>query len=304
MPEVFINYRTSDGKDPAFRIYDELTRRFGEGRAFLASRSIPKGADYAMALDQGVRRSTVLLALIGPRWLDEPDRERPERRALDRADDWVRREIEEAFAWSLVVLPVLIGRHAEQLDRDRLPESIARLAECQYTRFTLRTAAHDLKELGDELARIIPAFAAADRDAGGQGDGTPGAVGTPTAAGTPRPGAGAAPAGSGGAPGGIGTRGDHHGTLIGEAHGILHSGTGALYQVDGITGDAHLGDRFEGGLVQGDSYGGDRVAGDKFGGDRVGGDQAKGDGAAVLHGDGQTVSHTFGTARRRRADER
>ncbi|RMI34543.1 toll/interleukin-1 receptor domain-containing protein [Streptomyces triticirhizae] len=288
MPDVFINYRTSDGKEIAYRVHEELTRRFGEGAAFLAAKSIPKGTDYAEALDRGVRRSEVLLALIGPRWLDEPDRNRPEGRALDAEHDWVRREIEEAFACGLVVLPVLLGRRAEQLDAKRLPESIARLAECQYLRFELRTAEHDLKQIGDELARIVPRLGAADRDAG-NGDGASGAA-----------------AGAGLGPDG-GDAGDVHGfgnVSLGDGReAMFHTGTGAQFRVDGLPPGAQLGNRYgethiSGDTVHGDSYGGDRIEGEK-----VGGVQVNGDGAVLGDGAGSVAPH-FGPARRRRADER
>ena len=62
------------------------------------------------------RRSRVLLALIDEEWVDAPDRYQPGRRALDNPKDWVRREIEGALSSGALIVPLLIGRHVEQLD--------------------------------------------------------------------------------------------------------------------------------------------------------------------------------------------
>ncbi|WP_062214532.1 toll/interleukin-1 receptor domain-containing protein [Streptomyces sp. NBRC 109706] len=287
MPEIFINYRTIDGKEIAYRIYDELTRRFGEGRAFLAGQSIPKGDNYESALDRGVRRSEVLLVLIGSRWLDAPERDRPDRRALDNEQDWVRREIEEAIRCGLVILPVLIGRHVEQLDARRLPSSIAPLAECQYTRFALRTAAHDLRELGDELVRIVPDLATTDRDAPAQGDDRP------------RPGDDGNDRRNGSADGAsqFSTAQDNSGTLIGTSQGPVHSGTGDLVLGNRVSGDTYHGDRI-GTQVRGDQVNGDQVAGGQVKADQVNGQVLSGG-----QGDASGSQLHFGPVRNRDTGE-
>jgi hypothetical protein len=161
--EVFINYRTKDGKETAYVIDQALSGRFGTDSIFRAPKSIEPGANYIDALVNGVRRSSVLLALIGPDWLNAPDRKRPGRRALDGAEDWVRREIEEAFACGVLVVPILLGRHTEQLEPQHLPLPLAGLADCQYLQFSLRNAESDLARLGDRLAKQVPALAALDK---------------------------------------------------------------------------------------------------------------------------------------------
>ncbi|MFF0724834.1 toll/interleukin-1 receptor domain-containing protein [Streptomyces sp. NPDC004134] len=269
MPEIFINYRTSDGKDAAYALYHELTRRFGDRMVFLAAQSIPAGENYNDALTKGVRRSSILLALIGHGWTDTVHPARPGTRALDHEDDWVRREIEEAFAHGVAVLPVLIGRHTEQLDPRRLPESIVALADCQYMRFTLRTAGHDLALIGDQLAKQVPELAAADR-------GPDPAV---TAAAPPaEQGPGADDTAPGmhntGQSGGIGNVSGRIGTVVGEANAPFHSGSGDL------------------------------VSGDRVDGDQINGPQVTGDGNIVGGGDHGGIDQNFGPARRRRENDR
>ncbi|MEV0601723.1 toll/interleukin-1 receptor domain-containing protein [Streptomyces sp. NPDC050315] len=217
MPEIFINYRTRGGKDAAYRFYEYLTQRFGEGAAFLAAKSIPLGHNYADVLDESVRRSSALLALVHHDWLDSPDRRRPERRALTDPKDWVRRELEEAFDWGVLVVPVLLERQTDQLDPRRLPRSIAQLAECQLERFSLRTAESDLARIGDRLAQQVPDLAARERN------------GKETTATTPQADTIVRNTGQSGGMGGL--RGTV-GTFVNESHGSLHTGSG-----DQVAGD-------------------------------------------------------------------
>ena len=76
------------------RIFDRLKRHYGEESIFMDFDSIPGGADFRLVLDESIKRSDVLLAVIGKHWLDIKDE--LGRRRLDREDDYVRREIAAA----------------------------------------------------------------------------------------------------------------------------------------------------------------------------------------------------------------
>ncbi|MGW9077154.1 toll/interleukin-1 receptor domain-containing protein [Streptomyces kronopolitis] len=149
MADVFINYRTGDGNDTAALIDNELSNRFGKDRAFRASKSISPGTAYPDALLTSLRRSALLLAVIGPDWINF-------RSKLRNPEDWVRKEILEAFACGLPVVPVLAGRMTERLEREDLPDELARLAELQSVRLDTQNAAADLKRLGDLVADMVP----------------------------------------------------------------------------------------------------------------------------------------------------
>ncbi|WP_033351635.1 toll/interleukin-1 receptor domain-containing protein [Kitasatospora aureofaciens] len=153
MPDIFVNYRTNDEDATATLIERELSRRFGTNRVFRASKSIRIGHAFPQELVTAVRRSSVLLAVIGQRWANA--RTADGRRALDDPEDWTRREIIEAFGSGALVVPVLVGR-VTRLDRHDLPPEIARLADCQYRRFDHRDADSCLSRLGDDLAEAIP----------------------------------------------------------------------------------------------------------------------------------------------------
>ncbi|MCH6159156.1 TIR domain-containing protein [Streptomyces marispadix] len=171
MPEVFINYRTNDGDQAAATIALELNQRFGDGTAFRASESIKPSQSYPDSLLAGLHACGALLALIGPGWLEAPDRQHPGRRALENEDDWVRKEILGAFARGLPVIPVLLGRHMERLDASALPRPLARLAYAQSLRYDPQQAPTDLARIGDALTDLVPGLTEKERESSPLADG-------------------------------------------------------------------------------------------------------------------------------------
>ncbi|MEK8142160.1 toll/interleukin-1 receptor domain-containing protein [Streptomyces sp. M10(2022)] len=157
MTDVFINYRTGDGEKTAALIDQELSRRFGSDRIFRASKSIAPGQAYPDELLHHLRRSAVLLAVIGPDWTNFQSR-------LRDPEDWVRKEITEAFACELPVVPVLDGRKTDRLNEHDLPDELARLAEIQSVPFSTQDAETGLKRLGDVVADMVPGLRDLDRD--------------------------------------------------------------------------------------------------------------------------------------------
>jgi hypothetical protein len=157
MCEVFINYRTGDGDEAAALLERALSDRFGEGKVFRAARSIAPGDPYAEKLLSAARSCSVLLAVMGPGWTRHSQ--------LCDENDWVRREILTAFDHTTRVIPVLKGRTAERLSAADLPPELASLADVQSLRLDTRDNGADLRRIGDELARLVPALRAADRSA-------------------------------------------------------------------------------------------------------------------------------------------
>lgn len=153
---VFINYRGEDSHSYGALLHAELSRQFGPDLVFLDSMSIPAGADYVEHLLNRVRRARVVLAVIGAQWLavENPGRGR----RLDDPDDWIRRELVEAFAAGVRVIPVLTDT-AQMPTEDQLPVELAPLGRCQFRRLRHRDAAAD-------LARLVADLAAADPDLG------------------------------------------------------------------------------------------------------------------------------------------
>lgn len=150
---VFINYRSADSRSYGALLHAELSRQLGLTRVFLDSESIPAGSDFATELLGRVRCSRVLLAVIGPRWLADTG---PDGRSIDDADDWIRRELVEAFTAGVTVIPVLTDE-ADLPTAEELPADIADLAGRQYRRLRHRDASTD-------IARIVGDVVAADPD--------------------------------------------------------------------------------------------------------------------------------------------
>ncbi|MGV9313537.1 toll/interleukin-1 receptor domain-containing protein [Streptomyces sp. NPDC003691] len=233
MPLVFVNYRTGDEEGTATLIDRELSRRFGEENVFRASKSITPGAHFQQELLTAVRRSRVLLAVIGTRWHEVTSS--TGRPALESPDDWTRKEIREAFETAAVVIPLLIGK-VGRLRHEDLPDDIGELADCQYLRFNHRSAATDLERLVDHLVARVPELIPAEKRYGDERS----ASGTGTTAGQPeRSGDGDADldrrqtprVDKSGQNGGIGdVHGGFSGTFVDKPQGPVHTGSGHLYQ--------------------------------------------------------------------------
>jgi tetratricopeptide (TPR) repeat protein len=148
---IFINYRGADSDTAAALIDRELTARFGRSSVFLDSLSIPAGADFVDELLGRLRTCSVLLVVIGSRWLTLTDA--AGHRRIDDPSDWIRREIVEAFAHGLRVIPVLTD-DAKLPAETELPADIAGLCRRQYVPLRRRYPTVDLDHL---VARIIEA---------------------------------------------------------------------------------------------------------------------------------------------------
>ncbi|MEV0256710.1 toll/interleukin-1 receptor domain-containing protein [Streptomyces sp. NPDC050732] len=232
MPDVFVNYRTGDGDQTATTLHNKLTARFGKDRIFRASQSIRPGAFFDDELTRGVRRSGVLLAVIGPDWIGHP--------ALHRTDDWVRKEILEAFRCGIPVIPILAGRRTERPTRSCLPKPLARLADCQTLRYDNQNDAYDMQRIGDALTDLIPELAKAEEVAA-KNSSLNAAQNTVDTA-------------YGGTVVQAGTVHGDAGTVIRGSQGPVHTGPGNLYNNSAhVTGDDSIST-----FVAGDNHGGIR----------------------------------------------
>lgn len=111
--KVFISYRRDDSAGHAGRLHDRLESVFGRDLLFMDVDAIPLGADFVQVLADEVEKCDVLLAIIGPGWLDARDEQGIRR--LDNPADFVRIEISTALARGIPVIPIL-------LDGTRVPK--------------------------------------------------------------------------------------------------------------------------------------------------------------------------------------
>jgi hypothetical protein len=149
---IFISYRRDDSRGYAGRLQGDLSRRYSDEHVF-RDIEIPPGADFGEYITGLVDRCNVVLAIIGPRWLDARDRD-GERR-IDDPDDWVRLEIERALARDGVeVIPVLVDG-ARLPPREELPESLLALRRRNAFELSDRRWDYDIEELGKHLDGLL-----------------------------------------------------------------------------------------------------------------------------------------------------
>ena len=122
---IFISYRRDDAQGEAGRLSDSLGDVFGESSIFLDVEGIQPGHDFRQVLEARIATCTVLLALIGPDWLQSIDASG--RRRLDDPHDFVRLEIATALSRGIPVVPVLL-RQARMVSSEALPADLSALA--------------------------------------------------------------------------------------------------------------------------------------------------------------------------------
>lgn len=125
--KIFLSYRRSDSPSSAGRLYDALSREFGPHRTFMDVDDIPVGVDFVNYLNGIVAQSSIMLVLIGPRWIGDGG---GEGRRIDDPNDFVRLEIEAALSRDIPVVPVLVEDVAFPAFAD-FPESLRPLARRQ-----------------------------------------------------------------------------------------------------------------------------------------------------------------------------
>jgi hypothetical protein len=87
--------------------------------------AIQPGRDFRKAIHENVGGCSVLLAIIGPDWLEARDAD--DARRLDNENDYVRLEIAAALKRDIPVVPVIV-RGARMPKASQLPEELRDLA--------------------------------------------------------------------------------------------------------------------------------------------------------------------------------
>jgi len=126
MASVFMSYRRSDQIALTGRVYDRLVQKFGSEQVFKDVEDIPAGSDFRKVLEQALTKADIVLAMIGPGWLNAADSQG--RRRLDNPDDFVRLEIATALKRDdVLVIPVLLD-NAKMPVANHLPADLKDLA--------------------------------------------------------------------------------------------------------------------------------------------------------------------------------
>jgi hypothetical protein len=156
MAEIFLSYRRDDSTSATGRLADALEAHFGDDRVF-RDREIGAGDNFVEAIRRSVESSTVVLVVVGRRWLAAGDT--AGRRRLDDADDFVRLEIELALAAHVAVVPVLV-EGATMPSAAELPPSLAEFSRCQAVELSDTRWRYDV----DRLVEMLQARFAIDSE--------------------------------------------------------------------------------------------------------------------------------------------
>lgn len=142
MPKVFLCYRRADLEHAAGRSYDRLVHHLGRANVFRDRSTLQSGANFSAKIARAIDQANWFLVLIGDNWLTE---------RLAEADDFVRREIEQALSRpTLTIVPLLCGK-AQMPQAEALPESIRVLAEKQAFRLHDESFDRDIDALAAEI---------------------------------------------------------------------------------------------------------------------------------------------------------
>jgi len=148
MAGIFISYRRSDAEGWAGRLSDALKADLPGVNIFRDIEDIPPGVNFDTYIGDAVGSCDVLIALIGPRWLNVTDKDG--RRRLDDPADFTRIEISTALKRNVRVIPALIGG-AEMPAMESLPEDLKRLARRQAYDLSDRRWVEDCRTLAKQL---------------------------------------------------------------------------------------------------------------------------------------------------------
>ena len=155
---IFVSYRRSDSAGWTGRLVAELSERLAATRIFIDIDAVAAGQDFHEAIESALSTSRVVLAIIGPRWLEPVEG----RRRLFDADDLVATEVARALARPDVhVIPVLVG-DAHLPNADELPERLAALARRQAIQISDSRWGYDI----DRLVRTLTELGLQERKAG------------------------------------------------------------------------------------------------------------------------------------------
>ena len=125
---IFLSYRRDDAGVSASLLRMCLEQSLPGAQVFLDAESIGPGDNFRTRIEEGIKSSAVLLALIGPDWLTAAD-DAGLRRLFD-PDDVLAGEIALALRLGVRVIPVLV-QGAPMPPPEELPEALRPLADLQ-----------------------------------------------------------------------------------------------------------------------------------------------------------------------------
>jgi hypothetical protein len=150
---IFISYRRGDSSGDAARLYEKLEAHFGEGQIFMDVGSVDWGAEFGSVIQAALTSSEILIAIIGPHWLQETKEKRRSWRRR-KTPDWVEIEIATALDKGIYVIPLLMHGVRMPLAR-QLPNSLKRLANLNGISLSIAAWQEGVEELVHQLDSVL-----------------------------------------------------------------------------------------------------------------------------------------------------
>jgi pterin-4a-carbinolamine dehydratase len=149
---IFINYRRETDASLARSITESLKNQFPSDFIFFDTESIEGGKEWPKSIQVALKRSTVVLAVIGPNWLSAAHTNH--RRKIDDKTDWVRRELLLALTSSIPIIPLFL-EDADVLNKDDLPKDLAPLTMWQAIRVRQDSWSADITRLCEAIRSTL-----------------------------------------------------------------------------------------------------------------------------------------------------
>jgi hypothetical protein len=147
---IFICYRREDSADMAGRMYDRLVDHFGQQCVFMDVEAIRLGYDFRSEIDQTIKACSIVIVMIGDKWLAQVDG----KRRIDDENDRVRIEIEAALRREIPIIPVLT-RGAAHPTKAMLPASLQDLAYRHGTSIRHEHFRGDVDSLINQMDKLL-----------------------------------------------------------------------------------------------------------------------------------------------------
>jgi hypothetical protein len=149
MAKIFISYRREDAAAYAGRLCDRLNAALSADRVFMDVEDIRPGEDFEQAIQEKIAGCEVVLAVIGPRWLEIMSKRG------GQGDDFVRQELSAALERQITVIPVLVGGARMPAPAD-LPPELERLSRRNAVELSDTRFDRDVAHLSELLSRWKP----------------------------------------------------------------------------------------------------------------------------------------------------
>lgn len=149
---IFISYRRDETAGHAGRIYDSMVARFGEGNVFMDIDMAP-GVDFVDRITEVVSSCTVLIAVMGRGWAENPGADGQPR--LHDESDFVRLELATAIQNpDVTVIPALVDK-AQMPKAEQLPAEMRPLARRNALELSDGRWRYDVGRLNETLEHLL-----------------------------------------------------------------------------------------------------------------------------------------------------